>query len=56
MAIGAYEQTVLEMASAYTAIPTAVYVPPTPFMSISGSDGQVIWNIQSNGPHQARSR
>ena len=31
LAIGAYEQTVLEMASAYAAITNrGVYVPPTP--------------------------
>jgi penicillin-binding protein 1A len=55
LAIGAYEQTVLEMASAYAAITNrGVYVPPTPFMSISGSDGQVIWSRQSNGARTKR--
>ena len=55
LAIGAYEQTVLEMAGAYAAITNrGVYVPPTPFMSISGSDGQVIWSRQSNGARTKR--
>ena len=55
LAIGAYEQTVLEMAGAYAAITNrGVYVPPTPFMSISGSNGQVIWSRQSNGAKSTR--
>ena len=44
LAIGAYEQTVLDMTAAYAAINNrGVYVAPTPFESISGLDGRPLW-------------
>ena len=55
LAIGAYEQTVLDMTAAYAAINNrGVYVPPTPFMSITGADGSVIWSRSSQGERGKR--
>jgi len=45
MALGAYEQTVLDMTAAYAAvINRGVFVPPTPFEEISGPDGELLWS------------
>jgi len=45
MALGAYEQTVLDMTAAYAAvINRGVFVPPTPFEEISGPDGDLLWS------------
>ena len=50
MAIGAYEQTVLEMTAAYAALfNRGVYVKPTPFEEILGPDGQLLWSRRVNG-------
>ena len=45
MAIGAYEQTVLDMTAAYAGLfNRGVYVKPTPFVEILGPDGQLLWS------------
>ena len=54
LAIGAYEQTVLDMTAAYAAINNrGIYIPPTPFESISGLDGRTIW---ARNTHSDRGR
>ena len=55
LAIGAYEQTVLDMTAAYAAINNrGVYMPPTPFMTISGADGSVLWSRTKQGDRGRR--
>ena len=55
LAIGAYEQTVLDMTAAYAAINNrGVYIPPTPFMTISGADGSVLWSRTKQGDRGRR--
>jgi penicillin-binding protein 1A len=55
LAIGAYEQTVLDMTAAYAAINNrGVYVAPTPFESISGLDGRTIWSRNTHGDRGRR--
>ena len=55
LAIGAYEQTVLDMTAAYAAINNrGVYVAPTPFESISGLDGRPLWARSSHGDRGRR--
>ncbi|WP_399238158.1 PBP1A family penicillin-binding protein [Synechococcus sp. CS-1328] len=50
MAIGAYEQTVLDMTAAYAAINNrGVYVTPTPFEEIYGPDGELLWSRRDDG-------
>jgi penicillin-binding protein 1A len=50
MAIGAYEQTLLDMTAAYAAITNrGIYVKPTPFEDILGPDGQLLWSRRVDG-------
>ena len=50
LAIGAYEQTVLDMTAAYAAVANrGIYMKPTPFEEIRGPDDEVIWNHQFEG-------
>lgn len=50
LAIGAYEQTVLDMTAAYAAVANrGIYMKPTPFEEIRGPDDEVIWNHQLEG-------
>ena len=51
LALGAYEQTLLDMTTAYAAVNNrGVYVTPTPFLSITGPDGEELWNSERDGP------
>ncbi len=55
MAIGAYEQTVLDMTAAYAAmINRGVYIQPQPFEEIYGPDGKLLWSRRANGPRGSR--
>ena len=55
MAIGAYEQTVLEMTAAYAAITNrGVYVAPTPFEEILGPNGDLLWSRRVDGERGRR--
>ena len=55
MAIGAYEQTLLDMTAAYAAITNrGLYVKPTPFEDILGPDGQLLWSRQVDGDRGRR--
>ncbi len=50
MALGAYEQTVLDMTTAYAAvINRGVFVPATPFEEISGPNGELLWSRRIDG-------
>ena len=50
LAIGAYEQTELDMTAAYAAVANrGIYMKPTPFEEIRGPDDEVIWNHQFEG-------
>ena len=50
MALGAYEQYVIDMTAAYAAITNrGVYVPPTPFEEIYGPDGELLWSRRVDG-------
>ena len=50
MAIGAYEQTILDMASAYAGVANrGIFVPPTPFEEIRGPKDELIWNRRADG-------
>ena len=50
MAIGAYEQTVLEMTTAYAAVANrGVYVKPMAFEEIRGPEGNVLWSRRVDG-------
>ena len=50
MAIGAYEQTVLDMTAAYAAVANrGVYVKPMAFEEIRGPDGNVLWSRRVDG-------
>ncbi len=50
MALGAYEQTVLDMTTAYAAvINRGVFVSATPFEEISGPNGELLWNRRVDG-------
>lgn len=50
LAIGAYEQTVLDMTAAYAAMANrGIYVKPTPFEEIRGPDGEVLWSRRRDG-------
>jgi hypothetical protein len=50
LAIGAYEQTVLDMTAAYAAINNrGIYIKPTPFEEILGPEGQLLWSRRLNG-------
>jgi penicillin-binding protein 1A len=55
MAIGAYEQTVLDMTAAYAAITNrGVYVSPTPFEEIQGPNGELLWSRRVDGDRGKR--
>ncbi len=55
MAIGAYEQTILDMAAAYAAVANrGVYVKPTAFEEIRGPGGDLLWSRRSDGPKGKR--
>ncbi|MEB3276859.1 MAG: penicillin-binding transpeptidase domain-containing protein, partial [Cyanobacteriota bacterium] len=55
MAIGAYEQTLLDMTAAYAAITNrGTYVKPTPFEDILGPDGQLLWSRRVDGDQGRR--
>ncbi|KEF41358.1 MAG: carboxypeptidase [Cyanobium sp. CACIAM 14] len=55
MAIGANEQTVLDMTAAYAGmINRGVYVQPTPFEEIYGPEGQLLWSRRANGARGTR--
>ena len=50
MAIGAYEQTILDMASAYAGVANrGIFFPPTPFEEIRGPKDELIWNRRADG-------
>jgi len=49
MAIGANEQTVLDMTAAYAALVNrGVYIQPVPFEEIYGPDGALLWSRRAN--------
>jgi penicillin-binding protein 1A len=55
MAIGAYEQTLLDMTAAYAAITNrGIYVTPTPFEDILGPGGELLWSRQIDGDRGRR--
>jgi penicillin-binding protein 1A len=55
MALGAYEQTVLDMTAAYAGvINRGIYVPPTPFEEISGPNGELLWSRRLEGDRGRR--
>ena len=55
MAIGAYEQTLLDMTAAYAAITNrGIYVRPSPFEDILGPDGQLLWTRRADGDRGRR--
>ncbi|EAU74373.1 transglycosylase domain-containing protein [Synechococcus sp. RS9916] len=55
MAIGAYEQTILDMTAAYAAVTNrGVYVKPTAFEEIRGPGGDLLWSRRSDGPKGKR--
>jgi penicillin-binding protein 1A len=55
MAIGAYEQTVLDMTTAYSAVNNrGVYVKPTAFEEIRGPGGDVLWSRRVDGDRGKR--
>ncbi|MEB3307588.1 MAG: PBP1A family penicillin-binding protein [Cyanobacteriota bacterium] len=55
MAIGAYEQTVLDMTAAYAAmVNRGLYVKPTPFEEILGPNGELLWSRRVDGDQGRR--
>ncbi|MGC6482721.1 MAG: transglycosylase domain-containing protein [Synechococcus sp.] len=55
MAIGAYEQTILDMTAAYAAVANrGVYVKPTAFEEIRGPGGDLFWSRRADGPRGRR--
>ena len=55
LAIGAYEQTILDMTAAYAAINNrGVYVKPTAFEEIRGPGGELIWSRRRDGARGRR--
>ena len=55
MAIGANDQTVLDMTAAYAALVNrGVYIQPLPFEEIFGPDGELLWSRRANGPRGTR--
>jgi penicillin-binding protein 1A len=55
LAIGAYEQTVLDMTAAYAAVANrGIYIKPTPFEEIKGPNGEMIWNRRIEGDEGRR--
>ena len=56
LAVGATEQTVLDMTAAYAAIfNRGVYVTPTPFEEILGPNGELLWSRRVDGDRGRRS-
>lgn len=50
LALGAYEQTLMDMTTAYAAVNNrGVYLAPTPFLTIAGPDGEELWNSERDG-------
>ncbi|MEB3254072.1 MAG: PBP1A family penicillin-binding protein [Synechococcus sp.] len=50
MAIGAYEQTILDMTAAYAGVANrGVFVRPTPFEEIRGPEDELIWSRRADG-------
>ncbi|TCD56673.1 carboxypeptidase [Synechococcus sp. BS56D] len=55
MAIGAYEQTILDMTAAYAAVANrGVYVKPSAFEEIRGPGGEVLWSRRVDGDRGRR--
>jgi penicillin-binding protein 1A len=55
LAVGATEQTVLDMTAAYAAIfNRGVYVTPTPFEEIMGPNGELLWSRRVDGDRGRR--
>ena len=55
MAIGAYEQTVLDMAAAYAGVANrGVFVKPTPFEEIRGPESNILWSRRVDGDRGRR--
>ena len=55
MAIGAYEQTILDMTAAYAAVTNrGVFVKPTPFEEIRGPKDELLWSRRVDGDRGRR--
>jgi penicillin-binding protein 1A len=55
MAIGAYEQTVIDMAAAYAGVANrGVFIKPTPFEEIRGPKGNIFWSRRVDGDRGRR--
>ena len=55
LALGAEEQTVLDMTAAYAAVVNrGLYVSPTPFEEIIGPNGEVLWSRRLDGDRGRR--
>ncbi|MFM2080079.1 MAG: hypothetical protein RLZZ219_761 [Cyanobacteriota bacterium] len=55
LAVGATEQTVLDMTAAYAAVfNRGVYVAPTPFEEILGPNGELLWSRRVDGDRGRR--
>jgi len=55
LAVGATEQTVLDMTAAYAGVfNRGVYVSPTPFEEILGPDGDLLWSRRVDGDRGRR--
>ena len=55
MAIGAYEQTILDMTAAYAAVANrGVFMLPTAFEEIRGPDDEVLWSRRIDGDRGRR--
>ncbi len=55
MAIGAYEQTVLDMTAAYAGVVNrGIFVAPTPFEEINGPNGELLWSRRVDGDRGRR--
>ena len=55
LAIGAYEQTLLDMTSAYAAINNSgIFVKATPFEEILGPNGELLWSRRVDGDRGRR--
>ena len=55
LAVGATEQTVLDMTAAYAAVfNRGIYVSPTPFEEILGPDGNLLWSRRVDGDRGRR--
>ena len=49
MALGAYEQTLLDMTAAYSAVNNrGIHVAPTPFLAITGPDEERLWTYEQD--------